>query len=332
MRCISLFATFVVLLAGAGRAHATPPGTNGQIAFVDGGDIWVMNPDGGGRTQLTSGPETDYGPDWSPDGTRIAFTRFTSGSGYSLHVMSADGGNRESIAAAGSDFFGPSWSPDGARIAYSAQTPPSLASRLWTVNADGSNPTPLPVAGPPLESEFAPAWSPDGTEIAFIAEYCSGEACQGPLPYYIGVVPAGGGVHQSLEDGFPLDWSPDGAYLLQSLFGDEIYRLLRANPANDQQLISSGPHDVASYSPDGVKIAVDEPLTTGQVVVMNADGSNPTPIGSGGQPDWQAIPAPAAKNRAKACKAERERLGEAAFAARYGGGANAHGKCVSQKP
>jgi hypothetical protein len=49
------------------------PARNGLIAFDSNGDIWVSNPDGTGRRQLTSGPDIDLGPTFSPDGSSIAF-------------------------------------------------------------------------------------------------------------------------------------------------------------------------------------------------------------------------------------------------------------------
>ena len=51
-------------------------------------------------------------------------------------------------------------------------------------------------------------------------------------------------------------------------------------------------------------------------------------------PDWQPVFGPKRsdfKNAAEFCKAEREFFGDAAFSQRYGGGANAYGKCVSGK-
>jgi Tol biopolymer transport system component len=325
-----LIAIVALVLTIAGPAHATTPGTNGKIAFVDGGDIWVMNPDGTAKTQLTSAPESDSEPDWSPDGTRIAFDRCdpvgpcrSPGSAHSVYVMDADGSNQHLVVAGTTHFWGtgPSWSPDGTRIAYVS----GAAPRIWTVNADGSNPADLPISGSVLDEESIPLWSPDGLEIAFTA--CID--CEALL-YGIAVVPAGGGAWRAVGPfGIGLDWSPDSAYLLQSAFGDYMYRIRR--DGTDQQLISFGPQ-LASWSPDGSKIAVDDPLATDQVIVMNADGSSPTPLGTGADPDWQSLPVSVAKNHSKACKDERERLGEAAFAAKYGGAASAHGKCVSQKP
>jgi Tol biopolymer transport system component len=36
-------------------------------------EVWVMNADGSGKTQLMSTPNFSENPNWSPDGSRIAF-------------------------------------------------------------------------------------------------------------------------------------------------------------------------------------------------------------------------------------------------------------------
>ena len=69
----ALFALLFLLLNGlrpATPARAAFPGVNGQIAFAsnrDGDDeIFVMNPDGTGQTQLIHNTAAEFHPAWSP--------------------------------------------------------------------------------------------------------------------------------------------------------------------------------------------------------------------------------------------------------------------------
>jgi hypothetical protein len=66
-----------------------------------------------------------------------------------------------------------------------------------------------------------------------------------------------------------------------------------------------------------------------EVYVANADGSSPVKLVDGFLPSWQPRPGPSrsdSRNAAQFCKAERDFLGGAAFAKKYGN----NGKCVSQ--
>jgi Tol biopolymer transport system component len=109
-------------------------------------------------------PGDDFGlVDWSPDGTRIAFT---DRNGSFLSIMNADGSNvreipvmKEGIASIESI----AWSPDGTSIAYS--TFPD--GQMYVETIDGSSQEAL---GPGRE----PDWSPDGARIA----YASLDRCQ----------------------------------------------------------------------------------------------------------------------------------------------------------
>jgi Tol biopolymer transport system component len=112
--------------------------------------VWVMNADGSNQHPLTTGgPPKDQVPDWSPDGTRIAYASGTPDN-EGIWVMHADGSGQTQLSgcrtgdpspcAAGSD-IGPVWAPDGTRIAFlrgfgavGTQDRP-----IYVMNADGSD-------------------------------------------------------------------------------------------------------------------------------------------------------------------------------------------------
>jgi Tol biopolymer transport system component len=139
-------------------------------------EIFVMTADGQDATRLTHA-DGDAGilgstePAWSPDGSRIAFTR-TVGSDTAItveevFVMNADGTGAvrltHSDTGVALPFAGsPTWSPNGNRIAFHTFRPGG--ADIYTMKPDGSDVTPaVTTVGPDLY----PAWSPDGTKLAY---------------------------------------------------------------------------------------------------------------------------------------------------------------------
>lgn len=56
----------------APRGHTAAWSLDGtRLAFLNNGDVWVMNADGAGTRALTQGPHYDLGLSWSPDGKWI---------------------------------------------------------------------------------------------------------------------------------------------------------------------------------------------------------------------------------------------------------------------
>ncbi|MBA2619114.1 MAG: PD40 domain-containing protein, partial [Rubrobacter sp.] len=143
-------------------------------------EIWVINADGSGRTQLTNNTVgIDDQPAWSPDGTQIAFVSARTGdNNRNIYVMDANGNNQTDITQdepyedttyQGHDDH-PSWSPDGLTIAYTHTFFPNAGGvpNIWTMSLTGSGKDNLQNDQNISGSE--PAWSPDGDKIAYIGQ------------------------------------------------------------------------------------------------------------------------------------------------------------------
>jgi TolB protein len=119
-----------------------------------------------GSDQREPDPQGLVGPDWSPDGRRIAFNRVgTCGYGGTCgYVVAPDGSGLRRMTRHYVEY--PAWSPDGSRIAFMAPEPGATGSNpdynLFVMDADGSR----RLTTAPGEDGW-PAWSPDGTRIVF---------------------------------------------------------------------------------------------------------------------------------------------------------------------
>jgi hypothetical protein len=96
----------------------SPDGT--KIAFTRPDEIFVMNADGSGQTQLTSNFDADLFPDWSPDGKQIVFSSNRDGD-HEIFVMNADGTAQTQLTSNGALDWLPVWSADGTRIAFQSE-------------------------------------------------------------------------------------------------------------------------------------------------------------------------------------------------------------------
>jgi Tol biopolymer transport system component len=301
LACLSL------ALTSAGTAHAAVPGQNGKLAFVgneDGDDeIYSINPDGSGVTQLTKNTVTDGGPAWSPDGQQIAFASNRDGN-YEIYVMGADGSNPTRLTNDASGDYHPTWSPDGQRIAFESGRDGN--AEIYVMAADGSNPTRL-TNDPGADND--PAWSPDGQKIAFD----SARAPYGP-DAEIYVMDADGSNPTPLTDNAATDWmpawSPDGHRIVFSsnragpVLDFDVY-VMSADGSDQTPLTTDHGFNVApAWSPDGRRIAFNGDRADGQKVrVIDADGSGETRVTATpmaareSTPAWQSAPtAPASSD------------------------------------
>jgi Periplasmic component of the Tol biopolymer transport system len=133
--------------------------------------VWVMNADGSNQHPLTTdSPPKDQVPDWSPDGSRIAYNSGFFGSG-GIWVMNANGSGQHQLTGCGpadpspcaaGDDFGTAWSPDGTKIAFLRDFHSvGINDRpIYVMDADGSDQQRL-ISGPILQA--VPAWQARGT-------------------------------------------------------------------------------------------------------------------------------------------------------------------------
>jgi Tol biopolymer transport system component len=131
-------------------------------------DLWVRNVGTGAERRLTSTPPGTYeqAPAWSPDGSRIAFVRFTSNTQYdgtsSIQVMNRDGSGERQLLAHTLFAYAPyslAWSPDGTTIAFEASSTPECVA-ISLIAVDSAAVRPLTSCSRAREVTLAPAWQP----------------------------------------------------------------------------------------------------------------------------------------------------------------------------
>ena len=94
----------------------TFPGNNGKLAFSSDRtgheQIFTMNPDGTNETNISDSNVTDAFPNWSPNGTKIAFSSDRDRDGYQeIYVMNANGTNPFRLTNNTAQEFSPNFAP-----------------------------------------------------------------------------------------------------------------------------------------------------------------------------------------------------------------------------
>lgn len=120
--------------------------SNSKIAFHTSRDgnpeIYVINEDLSGLTNLTNNAAADRNAEWSPDGSKIAFQTNRDGNDE-IYTMNADGTGLFRVTIHSARDHKPAWSPDGSQIAFTSDRD-GLGFEVYVVNADGTGPTSPP--------------------------------------------------------------------------------------------------------------------------------------------------------------------------------------------
>lgn len=141
-------------------------------------------------------------PQWSPDGTAIAYTSDESGNS-DIWIQRTTESQPIRIAASKSEDSQPSWSPDGQALVFRSERD---GGGLFVVNVADQTERRLTSFG------YHPKWSPNGSQVLFSSSNREGSAAR----YYL--VPAAGGTPYVLRPDLLSDigasfaaWRPDGA-------------------------------------------------------------------------------------------------------------------------
>jgi dipeptidyl aminopeptidase/acylaminoacyl peptidase len=147
------------------------------IAFVRGGDLYSVRPDGSGQRRLTSGPELDSAPTVSPDGRRVVFERrATIGAAADLYAVGGMGGGRRALTSGAGDDHQAAFSPDGRAIVFvRGSGGPNPNEDLYSIRPSGASLARLTRTGG--VDEFKPRYFAGGILFS------RGESSEGPAAY-----------------------------------------------------------------------------------------------------------------------------------------------------
>jgi TolB protein len=120
-------------------------------------------------TAIRSGQAYDTAATWSPDRTRLCFTRAKDAQLAALYVIRIDGSGLKRLTPWNLDASAASWSPDGSKLAFeSYSTPhPGKSANLFSISPSGGAMKQLTHFKGGATHAFGPAWSPDGKKIVW---------------------------------------------------------------------------------------------------------------------------------------------------------------------
>jgi Tol biopolymer transport system component len=275
---VAAMSLFAVVGCGGNSARATMPGKNGLIAFSlddgSGGEIYTIEADGTDLSRLTHLKGNAIAPDWSPDGSRIAFWL----EDRTLYTMAADGSDLLEVASPGGQA---AFTPDGQHLLYTPSDP-DVGHGIFLVRTDGSDAPGRLLADPFPESDYAnPEMSPDGRTITFDRD-------SGVFAVDVDGTHARMLVSSGLFVVVKHDWAPDGSRIVFTPFytyeqNPNVMTIGTDGTGLDKLTHATGAHGACAggYSPDGAWIVFRrENLDRGRfsILRMHADGSDRTLI------------------------------------------------------
>lgn len=204
----------------------------------------VADYDGANQSYLTDSSTIVIAPRFSPQGDRIVFTSFGTGSAR-IHVMDTATGRERVLAdAPGTTTFSPRFAPNGRTVVFSQEQGGN--TDIYAMDIGGGAATRL-TSAPSIET--SPSYSPDGGQIVF-------ESDRSGTPQ-IYVMPASGGEPRRISNGrgrygTPV-WSPRGDLIAftKQLDGRFHIGVMRTDGSEERLLTASFLDEGPTWAPNG---------------------------------------------------------------------------------
>jgi TolB protein len=234
-------------------ATGEPGAAATRIAFVlesrGAKEMYVIDYDGENVQRITSDNSITLSPAWSPDGSRLAYTSYRTGSPYLYERDLATGRDRLLSDRDGINIT-PVYSPDGQTIAFA--TTVSGNTEIATYNRERNCCLEQHTRGRQFDS-LSPSFSPDGRQFAFVSNRL-GEP-------HVYVMSLGGGEPRLVSDysfggrGYNTspDWSPRGQRIAYQTRVNGTLQIMVADleRGNRRLLTNVGDNEDPSWAPDG---------------------------------------------------------------------------------
>jgi len=232
----------------------------------NGFDLYTINSEGSGLTQITDTAESEEAPIWSPDGKRILYSSYLTEDNSELFLINPDGSGKKRVTNSPKQDGHAKFAPDGKSIVFNSRRDEQDGYELYEMNLATSAITRL--------TEFDgwdtyPDISPDGSKIVWRRILASGGSSRSGRNSEVfvmnrdGTNPVNISNHEDF-DGYPA-WSPDGSKIVfasnRGKTGDDrgnfhIY-IMNPDGSNVQKLLNNGKsiEDARPrWSPDGRRI------------------------------------------------------------------------------
>ncbi len=182
--------------------------------------LWKTRTDLSEKVQLTFPPVRVYGPQWSPDGSQIAFGDVQFHRPWKVYLVSASGGDSpKQIAPSNPDDVDtdPTWTPDGKSIIFARAPAGERAGQaVYRVELSGGNLILIPGSN----RLYSPRISPDGRYIAALT------AAAKQLTLLDQTTNTWSTLAEGDHFGFN-QWSPDGKYVYARESGGGSEKIVR---------------------------------------------------------------------------------------------------------